>query len=105
MEKKDEKSFVFDSAEGNGFMNLEPKGIMRYGKTGLMCFKTGKGIFSLVRHRPFRKNKKRKRQMKKSKICERTRRNRIPFFSARKGVCRWMKMGYRVLLVVKERYL
>lgn len=86
-------------------MNLEPKKMIQYGKTGVMLLKAGKGVFSLLRERLFLKNKKQKLQMKKYKNYKGQQESKSPIFREKqKGVFTWTKIGFRAGLIVKERY-
>ncbi|WP_304507365.1 hypothetical protein [Anaerotignum sp.] len=85
-------------------MNLEPKKMIQYGKTGFMFLKAGKGAFSLLRERLFKKRKQ-KKLTKKYKLEKRQEQSLMPLLGKRKkGVFRWTKVGIRAGLIVKERY-
>lgn len=88
-------------------MNLEPKEIIQYGKTGFVFLNAGRGVFSLLGERLFKKRKQRKQlKMKQYKSKKRQEQSLTPHFGKKKkGVFRWTKVGIRVGLIVRERYL
>ena len=97
--------YIFITVEGADFMNLEPKTFMEYSKIGFIILKVGKGAFTLLGRRLFRKHKKEKVQMKKYRNTKKYQKNHSAFFLARMGVCKRVKIGLRGLLIMKERYL
>ncbi|WP_352400033.1 hypothetical protein [Anaerotignum sp.] len=86
-------------------MNFDPKGMIQYGKTGLMMLRVGKGAFSLLRQRLHQKHKIKKLQMKRNKNKRKQQQKNEGFFSAIKGVKMRAKIGLKVLFFMKERYL
>lgn len=94
----------FITAEGAGFVNLEQKKILQLGKTGFIMLNTGKAVFSLLRRRLVPKNKKQKEQRKTKTIHKSHQQSRSEFIFAKKGVFRRAKIGFRALLMIKERY-
>jgi len=90
--------------EGNGFMNLELKKVIRNTELGLFCLKAGKGVMVFLWRRLFRNNKIQKTQKKKNKIEKIKNQSQGNFTVANKDICKRGKIGFRACRIIKDRY-
>ena len=100
--KKNCISSLLIAVEGNDFMKLEPKKMIRTGELGLLYLKAGMVVLSFLRPRVFGHNKiQNKQRAKREKMKHQCRGN---FSFAKKHIYKRGKLGLRAYKLIKDRY-